>query len=233
MIKPTMLIFMLCVTSAMAQPPQPAELAPRETAEGVLFQCYAPEATRVYLAGDFNDFAQNVGGRIRDTQYAMTGPDASGIFSKTIKLEPGLYRYKFAIEGIGFTWFIPEYERRRDSDGNAYVVVDGVADQPGRIKSAHAPQVTTNGITFELFAPDADIVYLAGSFNNWANNREGRLQDLRFAMRGPDKFGIWRTTINLSRGRHEYQFVINGRDWIYDPLVPDQTADHHSVLEVK
>jgi len=233
MIRSLLTVMFICAASALAQPPQPAALAPRETADGVLFQCYAPEAKRVFLAGDFNKFAHNVGGRIKDTQFAMSGPDANGIFSKTIKLDPGVHRYKLAIEGDGFTWFVPDYERTRDSDGNAYVVVDGVADQPGRVKSAHAPRVTTNGVIFELFAPDADIVYLAGSFNKWANNREGRVQDLRFAMRGPDEFGIWRTTLNLAPGKHEYQYVVNGRSWIVDPLVDEQTADHHSVLEVR
>lgn len=219
-------------TAALAQPPQPAELLPRETAEGVVFSCFAPDAQQVYLAGDFNAFARNRGGQITDTRFAMSGPDANGVFRKTVPLPPGLYRYKFAIPGSAWTWFAPDYATQRDQDGNAYLVVDGTPDPDPPAVSARAAYATNGLVHFELFAPDATIVYLAGSFNHWADNRDGRVINLRYALRGPDAHGVWRIALPLPQGRHAYQFVLDGTTWISDPNTPGTAPDHHSFVEV-
>ena len=225
--------FVLIVWSAiaLAQPPQPAALAPRETETGVLFQCYAPEATRVFIAGDFNAFAGNRGGRITDRQFALSGPDTNGVFRTTVHLPPGLYRYKFAMETDTFTWFAPDYEFRRDADSNAFLVVDGVIDETER-PAARGAVIEDTSVWFEVFAPHAHMVYLAGSFNQWAHNRNGQVTDLRYAMRGPDDHGIWRTQLALPRGRHAYQFVIDGREWVSDPKAAETTTNRHSIVEV-
>ena len=68
---------------------------------GVLFQCYAPEAHVVYLAGDFNGWANNVDGRITNSSFAMNGPDTNGVWRKTVKLDAGIYRFKFNVNGEG------------------------------------------------------------------------------------------------------------------------------------
>jgi len=217
-----------------AQPLQSPELAPMETSTGVVFQCRAPGADRVYLAGDFNHWANNVNGLIRDEEFAMAGPDDHGVFTKTVSLSPGVYRYKLAVVGGSYHgWFIPEYTPVKDDDGNAILVVDGVPDGSDRVKVAQAPQAGPGGIAFEYHAPKAHIVYLAGTFNQWAGNRNGRVDNMRFAMKGPDEFGIWRMTIPLSPGRYEYQFVINGREWVRDPLANTSSSRDRSVLEVR
>lgn len=217
-----------------AQPHQPVELAPMETTSGVVFRCRAPNSDRVYLAGDFNQWANNVNGVIRDEAFAMSGPDEYGIFSKTVSLLPGVYRYKFAVVGNEYQgWFVPEYTPIKDEGENAFIIVDGIADGPDRIRIAQAPQKGPEGITFELHAPDAYIVYLAGTFNQWAENNQGRVHNLRYAMKGPDPFGIWRVTIPLGAGHYEYQFVINGREWIKNPLAVLQYNGERSALEVR
>ena len=55
-------------------PPQSFALVPQKADGGVLFQCYAPEARTVYLAGDFNGWAQNDSGRITNAVFALSGP---------------------------------------------------------------------------------------------------------------------------------------------------------------
>lgn len=231
--RPFLSFALAALLPAFAQPPQPAELLPRETADGVVFSCLAPDATRVFLAGDFNAFARNRGGQVTDSRFAMTGPDRNGVFRKTVPLPPGLYRYKFAIEGSNsWTWIAPDYALHRDQEGNAYLVVDGQADSDPPAASARAAHTAEGLVHFELFAPDAILVYLAGSFNNWADNRDGRVIDLRFAMRGPDANGIWRASLPLPRGRHAYQFVLDGSTWISDPNAPVSPPDHHSFVEV-
>lgn len=226
-------ILALLPFAVAAQPPQPVELAPMETSSGVVFQCYAPGASKVYLAADFNHWANNVNGLIRDDTFAMSGPDQNGVFTKTVSLQPGVYRYKLAIEGGNYRgWFIPEYSPERDDDGNAIVIVDGIPDGPDRVRVARSPVSTPGGVTFEFYAPKAHIVYLAGTFNRWAENRNGHVYLLQYAMKGPDRFGIWRMTIPLSPGRYEYQFVINGHEWVKNPLAASNSGER-SVLEVQ
>jgi 1,4-alpha-glucan branching enzyme len=222
---------LLC-TTALAQPiRQPAEFSPRETADGVLFQCLAPEAQHVYLAGNFNRWADNRDGRIQNPRYALQGPDERGVFSTVIPLPIGIHRYKFVADiGTNTFWFVPEYARQRDEDGNAFLEVDGIVGNDRVAVAARAPQFGPEGVTFEFFAPDAPIVFLAGDFNQWAGQPGGRIHDLRFAMRGPDDHGIWRAVIPLRSGRYRYQYVMDGNTWVPDPLARETTPDHKSIV---
>ncbi|HYA87971.1 MAG TPA: glycogen-binding domain-containing protein [Nitrospirota bacterium] len=54
-------------------------------------------------------------------------------------------------------------------------------------------------ITF--YAPDAKTVYIAGDFNGWRTKAH-------LIKKGPD--GIWRLSIKLCVGRHEYKFYVDG-----------------------
>ncbi len=54
-------------------------------------------------------------------------------------------------------------------------------------------------------------VYVAGTFNNWNPTRH-RLYDR-------PNHGIYKTTLPLPSGRHEYKFVVNGQ-WRADPRCP-------------
>lgn len=81
-------------------------------------------------------------------------------------------------------------------------------------------------VRFELIAPSARSVYLAGSFNEW------RPDEIPLA-RTHD--GHWTVTIPLSVGEHSYQFVVNGERWVPDPnaeAVDDGFGGRNSVLVV-
>lgn len=56
-------------------------------------------------------------------------------------------------------------------------------------------------------APEAQSVLLAGDFNSW--NPEAN--PLKKASNG-----LWKTNINLSPGRYEYRFLVDGQ-WQNDP----------------
>jgi alpha-amylase/alpha-mannosidase (GH57 family) len=60
------------------------------TKGGVIFRFYAPEAKSVNLAGTFNNWAPNA--------LPMRRRD-KGIWEAVIKLPPGIYQYKFVIDG--------------------------------------------------------------------------------------------------------------------------------------
>ena len=80
--------------------------------------------------------------------------------------------------------------------------------------------------TFSLRAPDAQSVYVAGSFNEWSLNESGRMQ------REGDR---WTLRLPLDQGTYEYQFVVDGR-WMADPAnarrVNNGFGDMNSVLEL-
>ena len=50
----------------------------------------APEAQRVFLGGDFNDW---------DTHAAPMKKDKKGNWKITVNLEPGKYEYRFLVDG--------------------------------------------------------------------------------------------------------------------------------------
>lgn len=232
-------LFLLAVAvtakAATPFPPQSYTLVPQKVAGGVLFQCYAPGARAVYLAGDFNGWANNVEGRITNAEFALSGPDTNGIWRKTVKLDPGVYRFKFNLNGEASGWFAPDSIDELDADKNAIIHIDASGDVV--VRSAHnpkwRPQQTENGVNFQCYAPDAFIVYLVGDFNDWGHNRDGLVFDPKFAMNGPDKDGVWRAEIELKPGRHAYQFVVDGDHWTADPNSEDRDGEGHSLLEVK
>ncbi|HWT01596.1 MAG TPA: M56 family metallopeptidase [Pyrinomonadaceae bacterium] len=70
-------------------------------------------------------------------------------------------------------------------------------------------------VTFTLSAPpNARIVAVAGSFNNWNQSQ------FLFARVGNE----WVCKINLPPGEYEYKFIIDG-DWLLDPLNPKKRND--------
>jgi 1,4-alpha-glucan branching enzyme len=233
------LVMLLTVASpAVAQtnfPSQSLSLLPQRTDGGVLFQCYAPGVRVVYLAGDFNGWANNTDGRITDPAFAMSGPNTNGVWRKTVKLDAGVYHFKFNVNGAGNGWFAPDSIEERDGDQNAILHIDASGDV--LITNAHnskwKPQRISRGVLLACYAPKAHLVYLAGDFNDWAHNREGLVFDPQFVMSGPDNDGVWHAEVGLKPGRHFYQYIIDGDHWIADPNGEMMDKDNHSVVEVK
>jgi len=85
----------------------------------------------------------------------------------------------------------------------------------------------TKKVEFELLAPDAQKVYLAGNFNNW---------DTRANPMKKDKKGTWKTTLSLKPGRYEYRFFKDG-DWENDTAcagcVPNEFGSKNCVRIVE
>jgi hypothetical protein len=76
--------------------------------------------------------------------------------------------------------------------------------------------------------PDARMVQAAGDFNGW-NPNQTPLE--------PTSNGAWTVTIPLEPGRYEYQFVVDGKQWIADPFAVEQNDDgfgsRNAVLDVR
>ncbi|MEI8141176.1 MAG: glycogen-binding domain-containing protein [bacterium] len=83
-------------------------------------------------------------------------------------------------------------------------------------------------VTFEMRAPGAKSVELAGSFNNWQRGK--------VLLHGPDATGNWTATVSLPPGHYEYLFLEDGEIWVTDPLALAHRADgfgnQNAILEL-
>lgn len=81
-------------------------------------------------------------------------------------------------------------------------------------------------ITFEISAPNAKEVRLAGDFNSWDSNK---------TVLKKTKNGVWKRDLELKSGRYEYKYLIDGQ-WIKDPLnklfVVNAYGTENSVVEL-
>lgn len=83
-------------------------------------------------------------------------------------------------------------------------------------------------VHFQIHAPGAERVELVGDFNNWT---PGSIR-----LRGPDASGHWTADVEMSEGRYEYQFLVNGKTWVTDPDAvahrPDGFGRENAVVDV-
>ncbi len=70
-------------------------------------------------------------------------------------------------------------------------------------------------IDFQLDAPRAFTVSVAGSFNDWNPSRTPLKKN---------RYGVWKTTLSLLPGRYEYRFVVDGQ-WTDDPTAKESVAN--------
>jgi 1,4-alpha-glucan branching enzyme len=82
-------------------------------------------------------------------------------------------------------------------------------------------------VTFAVYKPQAQRVFVSGAFNGWS-------KDATPLIRRPNR--DWKTTIPLTPGLHEYKFVVDG-NWMIDPRASKSSANGlgtlNSVIEVK
>lgn len=77
---------------ACGGPPPPASVGgPELVTGGAVFRYRNPDAKKVYLVGDFNDWSP--------TSDPMTDDNADGEWTLFYPLEPGTYAYKFLVDG--------------------------------------------------------------------------------------------------------------------------------------
>lgn len=76
--------------------------------------------------------------------------------------------------------------------------------------AAAAGEAPSLFVQFRFEAPGASRVQLAGSFTGWAPQHE--LQET-----AP---GVWTALVRLEPGVHEYLFVVDGEQWVADPVAP-------------
>ncbi len=94
-------------------------------------------------------------------------------------------------------------------------------------RAAPLPPAATVTVRFVLFAPEAQQVALAGTFNQW--------DPAATPLVRTGAPGVWATTLTLpvEGGQHQYAFVVDGARWVVDPAAPavdDGFGRRNSVL---
>jgi hypothetical protein len=85
-------------------------------------------------------------------------------------------------------------------------------DKPSSVTLAAPAAPNIQAVQFALVAPGASQVNLVGDFNAW----DAAATPLRPAAGD----GAWVVEVPLTPGRHEYAFVVDGREWRPDPGAP-------------
>jgi hypothetical protein len=116
----------------------------------------------------------------------------------------------------------------RDDEGRVVSLTFFYEGEPYTARRVELPAPSLKGnTTFRLKGyPDASLVVLTGSFNNWHQSQ------LLFAREG----GEWVCRVDLDPGVYRYKFIVDG-DWLLDPSNPDTAEDEagnlNNVLEVR
>lgn len=175
----------------------------------VIFEVYFPEAERVNLAGNFNNWNQYSHPMERTPE---------GTFKSEISLKPGFYTYKFVINGK--VWKEDPENPWKVDDGfggfnSAFLLTeDGkILTEPQKFPSL---EYTERGVKFRFFAPNAKKVALAGTFNNWDKN--ANIMEKKIS-------GFFEIILPLPPGKYQYKFVIDDNTWKEDPNNPAKADD--------
>jgi 5'-AMP-activated protein kinase regulatory beta subunit len=70
-------------------------------------------------------------------------------------------------------------------------------------------------VSFSLSAPDAEVAFLAGDFNDWNPDSHPMKRD---------KKGIWKVSLGLPPGTYQYRFLVDGK-WQNDPNCSDSVVN--------
>jgi Glycogen recognition site of AMP-activated protein kinase len=101
-------------------------------------------------------------------------------------------------------------------------VVSGLDAEP---LPGQAPAAVPVRVVFHR--PGAQSVGVAGSWNGWSPELQPMVATGE---------GYFVATLMLPHGRHEYMFVVDGEEWVADPLAPltqdDGFGKRNAVLEI-
>jgi 1,4-alpha-glucan branching enzyme len=78
---------------------------------------------------------------------------------------------------------------------------------------------------FKYKSPDAKTVELMGEWNGW--------KSIPMTKNGD---GVWTTKVTLSPGTYGYKFLVDGKDWVFDPDNPaKKTVENveNSAVDIK
>jgi 1,4-alpha-glucan branching enzyme len=206
------------------------EVAPTATNETlstkipVTFSYIDANATSVHLAGDFNNWADNMDGKVTGHSDWLLKSDGSGNWTLTAPLAPGKYKFKYVIDG-GARW---EKDARLPVTADDNSLIEVKADGGEVVHAAPGG----SGSVFLYSDGRATTVYVAGDFNNWLDNVDGKVTGHGEWLLQNDGSGNWKLTAQLPPGRHKFKYVVDGGvRWETDARLP-MAIDGNSVIDV-
>jgi 1,4-alpha-glucan branching enzyme len=189
-----------------------------------LFSFSDAKAASVLLAGEFNNWADNEDGKVTGHTEWLLKSDGAGNWTLTVALAPGKYKFKYVIDG-GARWEKDPRWPSTTDDNSLMEVKAGAPEGSGTMAGR-------NGVTFLYTDAKANTVQLAGDFNGWLDNEDGKVSGHGEWLLQNDGTGRWKLTTPLPPGRHRFKYVIDGGvRWETDPRLPVAT-DGNSVIEV-
>ena len=193
--------------------PNPGTTVTSPVVEGgkVTFNYANASATKVEVFGNFNDWSEGI---------EMT--KVGDVFSYTMELPNGEYEYKFVVDGV--EW-INDPANSNQKNGNNVVTVTGGAAAPD--KPGFTPTITesvvVNGNKVTIYyetADDVEVEFMSSAFDWAAGN---------YMTKNGNVYSI---TLELAKGDYSYKFLINGSNWITDPLNSRTDSEGNSVFSV-
>jgi 1,4-alpha-glucan branching enzyme len=87
-------------------------------------------------------------------------------------------------------------------------------------------------ITFRLYAPEAQNVAIAGTFNEW----DVTSHPMERSQKGENGYVYWHIPMRLQPGTYQYRFLVDGL-WRNDPAsnqyMPNEFGSLNNVVEVQ
>ena len=170
-------------------------------------------AKSVQLAGEFNDWLDNVEGKVSGHAEWMLQNDGSGNWTLTVPLTSGKHTFKYVVDG-GAHWELDAHLPVA-SDGNSIIETKTPTQAPTQAQAVGTTSPSRTGASFTYVDPSAKNVAVAGEFNEWNAEANPMRKDQR---------GIWTVTIPLMPGKYQYKFVVDDA-WKADPASPDKADD--------
>lgn len=225
------------IGSPAVPPEAKREGAPLRDGERTLFRFHAPTGTvKVFLAGGFNGFAANTNGAITDDAFALNNA-GDGFFWTRVFVDAKPQSYKYVVlDGAGkFTWLPDPSVTATDADGNSTLDFGKLARIPASPNREGAPLRDGDDVLFRFRAPaNAQKVFLAGSFNGYANNTNSAVTDDAFAL-SRDADGLYKKRVTLGKTKEKYKYVVQDKDgkfvWLPDPSVRETDDDGNTVVD--
>lgn len=160
-----------------------------------------PEADEIRLTGSWIDW---------DDDGIKMKPDKDGTWKTKVTLPPGVYSYKFIVDG---RWIPdPDIDEQVPDGMGGYATPLIVKGKKLGIKEY---EVEGQTIIFSLDRPGLYDVRVTGSWMGW--------DDDGIPMK-PDKGDRWAAAVPLPAGFHAYKFYVND-EWMPDPDVDEMVED--------
>ncbi|MGC8902343.1 MAG: glycoside hydrolase family 13 [Fervidobacterium sp.] len=206
----------------------------------VVIRVYAKDAKHVFIAGSFNNWKDN------DTECYYVD---TGWWEAVLELTPGIYEYKFIIDG---NWMVDPNAFAFTDDGfggkngvievakeggklfvrapqGAVTVDEKSSQQKVQVLQANATETVIQKVTSGLSVVGKNVVFAVKKENAQEaylagsfNNWNARALKMQFVE------GYWLASVQLQPGiyRYKYVFVIGGTDtWEEDPNAPSYEPD--------